>query len=615
MPDKTGSRVLPAWADDLRSRYVRGEASIFVLHGNVFDAVVQDGLHSLSSFLTDVLLKETKDTVVVYNLATGGHFAKRAPRTEVSEDLASAAPKEKALAALETLLVTGNRTAVVLEYADAVAPAGDPAFQADADRAAIVMLHRWSFLPAIEKSDNLVVLITESLTDLAPKLVANPRVGVIRVPMPDVAARRAAAKIADRELSDKDLDRYAEVTAGLKVIQICSILAPPAPTAESLADREEFISHLLGAGPDVGDRAHKLAALTAAYSRAEVEKLLAPGAGQAALANAAERDHAEADRLIAGRKREILERECFGLVEFVEPAHGFEVVGGMDEVKAELTAVAENIREGRTSRVPMGMLFTGPMGTGKTYVAEAFARECGLTTIKLKNFRSKWVGATEGNLEKILGVIQAIGQVVVIIDEGDRAFGGTDDENDGGTSSRVIARIKEFMSDTSNRGRILFLLMTNRPDKLDSDIKRAGRLDRKIPFLYSQTPAEVEAVLNAQVRKNGVKSTVDFVATRKVLSEKLVGYSNADVEAVVLLANDFAAKESGSEAPVEDRHFVAALQDYFPSRDSELLEYMELLAVFEASSRRLLPPKYASMTPEEMDARLRLLRAAVANRR
>jgi SpoVK/Ycf46/Vps4 family AAA+-type ATPase len=615
MSDKTVSRVLPAWAEDLRSRYVRGEASMFVLHGNVFDAVVQEGLHSLSAFLTDVLLKETKDTIVVYNVATGGHFAKRAPRTEANEDLEAAAPKDKALAALENLLVSTNRTAVVIEYADAVAPAGDPAFQADADRAAIVTLHRWSFLPAIEKSDNLVLLVSESLTDLAPKLVANPRVAVIRVPMPDVGARRSAAKIADPELSDNDLDRYAEVTAGLKAIQICSILAPPAPATEARADREAFIARLLGGGPDVAERAHKLAALTAMYSRADVEKLLAPGKGEVALADAAERGHAEADRLIAGRKREILERECFGLVEFVEPVHGFEIVGGMDEVKAELAAVAENIREGHVSRVPMGMLFTGPMGTGKTFVAEAFAKECRLTTIKLKNFRSKWVGATEGNLEKILGVIQAIGQVVVIIDEGDRAFGGSDDENDGGTSSRVIARIKEFMSDTSNRGRILFLLMTNRPDKLDSDIKRAGRLDRKIPFLYSQTPAEVEAVLNAQLRKNSVKSTVDFVATRKVLSQKLVGYSNADVEAVVLLANDFAARDAGPEATVEEKHFIAALQDYFPSRDSELLEYMELLAVFEASSRRLLPQKYASMTPEQMDARLRLLRAAVANRR
>ncbi|MGO9933167.1 MAG: AAA family ATPase, partial [Steroidobacteraceae bacterium] len=526
MPELRTVRVLPAWAEDLRRRYVRGEASMFVLHGNVFDAVVQDGLRSLSTFLTDVLLNETKDTIVTYNVATGGHFAKRAPGVEADEDLTAAGEKDKALAALERLLVTGNRTAVVLEYGDAIAPAGDPAFQADADRAAVVTLHRWSFLPAIDKGDNLVILITENLTDLSPKLVANPRVAVVRVPMPDLEARRAVARLADPQLSENDLARYAAITAGLKAIQIFSILAPPAPALESRSDREAFIVRLLGGGPDAGARAHKLAALTAALSRDELEKLLAPGKGIATAAGGAAQDvHTEADRLISGRKREILERECFGLVEFVEPAHGFEVVGGMEQVKSELSAVAENIREGRVSRVPMGILFTGPMGTGKTFVAEAFAKECRLTTIKLKNFRSKWVGATEGNLEKILGVIQAIGQVVVIIDEGDRAFGGSDEEGDGGTSSRVIARIKEFMSDTGNRGRILFLLMTNRPDKLDSDIKRAGRLDRKIPFLYSQTAAEVEAVVAAQLRKNSIATKVDFSTIRSEFSEKMINYS------------------------------------------------------------------------------------------
>jgi SpoVK/Ycf46/Vps4 family AAA+-type ATPase len=287
--------------------------------------------------------------------------------------------------------------------------------------------------------------------------------------------------------------------------------------------------------------------------------------------------------------------------------------------------IAESIREGRTSRVPMGILFTGPMGTGKTFVAEAFAKECGLTTIKLKNFRSKWVGATEGNLEKILNVIRAIGQVVVIIDEGDRAFGNTDGEGDGGTSSRVIARIKEFMSDTSNRGRILFLVMTNRPDKLDVDLKRAGRLDRKIPFLYVQTPEEVELVAKALLRKNKIKTDVDLATIREGFSSKLVGYSNADIEAVLLMANEDAAREysaredagreSGGEAPVFDRHFLRAAVDYFPSRDQDLLDYMELLAVFESSSRRLLPAKYASLTPEDLDARLRHLRAIVGNRR
>jgi transitional endoplasmic reticulum ATPase len=614
----TEPRLLPAWADDLRRRYLRGEASMFVLHGNVYDTVVVgDRSVPLVDFITGDLLKEVRDTIAVYNVSTGVRFTKRAAGLVGLDDLLLATDKQKVLAALERLLVTSRKTAVVVEYAESVAPGGDPTFQADADRAALVTLHRWSFLPEIEKGDNVVLLVTENLSEISTKIVSNPKVAVVEVPMPDRDTRRVVARQADPRLTDKDADRYAEVTAGLKAIQIASILTPPPASEADAAERAAFIQGILGGGPDALERANKLAALTAGLARDEIKKLLAPGAAVVAPPAVTGQDRArqEVDRLIARRKREILERECFGLVEFVEPEHGFDVVGGMDEVKKDLAVVAENIREGRTSRVPMGILFTGPMGTGKTFVAEAFAKECGLTTIKLKNFRSKWVGATEGNLEKILSVIRAIGQVVVIIDEGDRAFGGTDSEGDGGTSSRVIARIKEFMSDTSNRGRILFLVMTNRPDKLDVDLKRAGRLDRKIPFLYSQTAEEVEEVARAVIKKNRVQTSADLASIRDGFSSKLVGYSNADVEAVVLLANDDAAREAGTEAPVTAAHLLAAAADYFPSRDVELLEYMELLAVFEASSRRLLPAKYAGLTPEDLDARLRQLRIAIGNRR
>ena len=614
----TESRVLPVWAEDLRRRYLRGEASMFVLHGNVYDVVLCNRkMMALTEFLTDVLLKDSKDTIAVYNVATGVRFTKRAESVTGLEDLLLAAEKDRVFAALERLLIGTMKTAVIMEYAEAIAPAGDPNFQGESDRAAIVTLHRWSALPEIERGDNVVLLISENLTELAPKLISNPKVAVVEVPMPDHATRREAARLADARLTEKDGERYAGITAGLKSIQIASILTPQPAAEEELADREAFITGLLGGGADATARAHKLATLTSGLSRDEVKELVAPTAAMpdAPEPNPIERARKETDRLIAKRKREILERECFGLVEFVEPAHGFEVVGGMDEVKKDLLVIAESIREGRTSRVPMGILFTGPMGTGKTFVAEAFAKECGLTTIKLKNFRSKWVGATEGNLEKILNVIRAIGQVVVIIDEGDRAFGNTDGEGDGGTSSRVIARIKEFMSDTSNRGRILFLVMTNRPDKLDVDLKRAGRLDRKIPFLYVQTPEEVELVAKALLRKNKIKTDVDLTSIRESFSSKLVGYSNADIEAVLLLANEDAARESGGDAPVLASHFERAAIDYFPSRDAELLEYMELLAVFESSSRRLLPSKYATLTPEELDARLRHLRAIVGTRR
>ena len=445
MPDiaATEPRLLPAWADDLRRRYLRGEASMFVLHGNVYDTVVcGQKTYGLVDFLSEVLLRESRETIVTYNLASGVRFTKRAATVTGVDALLLEGEKAKVMPALERLLVGAMRVAVIIEYAEAIAPAGDPTFQADADRSAVITLHRWSSLPAIEKGDSIILLVAENLTELAPKIVSNPKVAVVDVPMPDRATRSAVARLADARMSDQEASRYADVTAGLKAVQIASILAPPPASEEDARSREAFIAGILGTGADVPARAKTLAAMTAGMTPDEIRRLIAPAASAQPLpdaSQAADRARSDIDRIIARRKREILERECFGLVEFVEPEHGFDVVGGMDEVKKDLSMIAENIRDGRTSRVPMGILFTGPMGTGKTFVAEAFAKECGLTTIKLKNFRSKWVGATEGNLEKILNVIKAIGQVVLIIDEGDRAFGNTDGEGDGGTSSRVIA--------------------------------------------------------------------------------------------------------------------------------------------------------------------------------
>jgi SpoVK/Ycf46/Vps4 family AAA+-type ATPase len=121
-----------------------------------------------------------------------------------------------------------------------------------------------------------------------------------------------------------------------------------------------------------------------------------------------------------------------------------------------------------------------------------------------------------------------------------------------------------------------------------------------------QTAEEVELVAKALLRKNKIKTDVDLTSIREGFSSKLIGYSNADIEAVILLANEDAARESGGDAPVLASHFQQAAIDYFPSRDVELLEYMELLAVFESSSRRLLPAKYASLTPEDRLPSLRI---------
>jgi ATP-dependent 26S proteasome regulatory subunit len=611
-------RTLPTWADELRRRYLRGESSQFVLHGNVHDVVLHDGaLIGVSDFLAQKVF-EKKDIVIRYNVSTGCRFSKRAGKIEGLEELLLQRTTDKVLPVLERLLYTQNNVALIIEYAEMVAPVGDASFFSEGDRLSVVSLQRWSLAPQMEASDNIVVLITEVPSELNPKIVANPRVAAVKLPMPSLDERRDVINFVNPALDDAWVARLADITAGLKSIQIKGILQPAPPEAEDGEARLRFIRSLVG---DEG-RAKKLAAVTAGMSREEIQELVgvkAPAAsgGGASAAEAAQQE--EVLRLIQRRKREIIERECFGLIEFVEPGHDFSVVGGIEEVKKELGSIARNIREGRKSRVPMGLLFTGPMGTGKTFVAEAFAKESGLTTIKLKNFRSKWVGATESNLERILSVVQGIGNVIVIIDEADRSFSsggdGGDGEGDGGTNSRTIARLKEFMSDTANRGRVLFILMSNRPDKIDIDLKRAGRLDRKIPFLYAQSADEVEMVLQAQVRKHKLKVDLEFPRDRGDVSQKIVGYSNADFEAIALLANDYAADEGGPDAVVTAAHFKRAVADYLPSRDVEMLEYMELLAVFEASNRRMLPQKYERLTIDELQARLAELKIKCGHRR
>lgn len=603
----TSTPALPAFIQSLRRIYLRGEASTFILYDNVHDRFLHNGeFIPLTEYLSEALLKDTKDTVITYNVSTGLKFRKRGKELKLEDTLLAEKSPADVLPRLEDILSVHKKVALIMDYADMVAPAGDPNFFSADDRRAVVTMHRWSLSRAFERNDSIVILCVESLANLNPTLVANPKCAAIRVPLPDDAERLETITLADPRLPPETRTRFAALTAGLKNVQIDGILHPVGDPVGNLADRKAFILAILQGTKDADTRADKLAQLTSGMDREAIRQLVNPDAHPAPQSK--DDPFLEEERLILLRKREILERECYGLIEFVESKHGFEAVGGMEGVKAELAGVARAIKSGETNRVPMGMLFTGPMGTGKTFVAEAFCKESGLTAVKLKNIRSKWVGATEGNLERVLSVVKAIGQVIMIIDEGDRAFGSSDGEGDGGTSSRVIARLKEFMSDTSNRGRVLFIVMTNRPDKLDLDLKRAGRLDRKIPFLYAQTAPEVEGVVMAQLRKNKIKHTVEFPRDSAAIAAGMVGYSNADMEAVVLLANDRVADQ---QRPINAQDVAAAVKDYMPPKDATMLEYMELLAVFESSNRALLPAKYQDIPVEELQARLRLLRSQV----
>ncbi len=136
---------VPAWADELRRRYLRGEASQFVLHGNVHDLFLHEGkLYTLSELLADVLLARSKDTIALYNVATGLRFAKRKLKLDGLEELVLQKEPAKVLPLLERALTTEDKLAVILEYADTIAPAGDTSFSTTDDRD---RRERWRALP------------------------------------------------------------------------------------------------------------------------------------------------------------------------------------------------------------------------------------------------------------------------------------------------------------------------------------------------------------------------------------------------------------------------------------------------------------------------------------
>jgi ATPases of the AAA+ class len=595
---------LAPWAELIRRKYLAGEASVFILHLNVFDQVLYgERPYSITEFLSRVLLWQNKRTIIVYDPAAGVSFIRQSEELAKIEDLKLARAPRDTLPLLEAVLFSTNATALIIPYAGALAPAGEFHFLSEQDRLNCVTLHRWSLSGVLAAKDNVVFLQTEMLSELSPMLVGNPRIAAVEIPLPDGAVRAAVIKKSDPSIDAQHVEILAKHTAGLRAMQIAALLTPRAPKDLDDTERRDFIASLLGESRDVGARAGKLAALTRGMRLEEIRHLINP---ERPLPESVTGDaYAAVLELVHQRKREIIEKECAGLIEFVEASHDLSAVGGNESVKDELRRIARNIQAGERARVPMGLLFVGPMGSGKTFVAGAFVRESGLSAVKLKNFRSKWVGSTEANLEKVLSLVRSLGPIILIIDEGDRAFGGGDEE-DGGTSSRVIARLKEFMSDPENRGRVLTLLMTNRPDKLDVDIKRAGRLDRKIPFFYASDPTEVEQVLEALMRRHGIEARIEWPRDRALISQPLLGLSNADLEAVCLLAHDF-AQQAGS--PVTPELFAEAIADYLPPRDTRMLEYMELLAVFETSRRSMVPERFRYLTNEELNDKLRALRA------
>ncbi|HUS40874.1 MAG TPA: AAA family ATPase, partial [Pirellulales bacterium] len=546
----------PAWAKELAELYFTGSICLFVLHGNVSDLVCipaegggTDRFVSLPEFLASQVFGSW-DVVLSYDLGRGMRplAGRDSSRLQTMVKYVSSIvgnpvtwPREpdKVLSSLETIIQRNlleedrtqrKRIGFVFQHAQFLIPAGDLNMLARGQASRLVRLMGWAQNPYIKRQNMAICLIADKLTEVNDRLVQNPHVAAIDVSLPDVDQRQRFidATVSDGSAKLKELDsaNMAKLASGLNLVSLNVVL-----------------------------------------SRASDDRPL----------------QAEQFRHL---KKDLIERQCRGLVSFVEPQHTLDMVVGHKAAIARLRQDGQWLGEGRLEISPMGYLVCGPVGTGKTFMAECFAGSIGIPCVTLRNFRSKYVGETEGNLEQVLTVLRSLGPVLVIIDEADAALGSREMQGDSGTSGRVFSMIASQMGNTKYRGRIIWMLLTSRPDLLPIDIKRQGRAEVHIPLFYPQEVDEIGDMFRVMARKNQLKMAEDAVPN--VSPDR--NLSGADIESVVLTARRRALTD-GREV-VGKTDLEASLIAFIPSAQGLEKEMQELAAVLECTDREFLPKRW-----------------------
>ena len=544
-------------------KYYAGEASHFLLYNNIYD-LVRAGNEYMS--LLNYLQRELVGSkyLVTYNRSQGIDFgsseAERAFRAQLrvadplqSREWINQLPKDpaRALPLIEHFLLYGDQIAVIINFLETIIPAGDVSYMSGDDRTNLVSLQRWITSSRLLRKDNIVILIAESQADLNARIRENSRLVSIDIPYPD-----------DQE-------------------------------------RLEFISYMRCQTPglkmEVTD--DQLALMTSGLNRVHLTSMMR---GAASEPNGITLDN------IRQKKKELIEAECVGLVEFVQPVFGLESVGGMTKAKDFMKSIADTVRSGKAEEAPMGVLISGPVGTGKTFLAQCFAHDCGMNVVAFKNFRERWVGSSEANLEKILNLLQTLAPIVVLVDEADATLGTRDSGGDSGVDARVFSKLAGAMGDARNRGRVLWILMTSRPDLLPIDLKRQGRAEEHISLFYPDSEDDRQAIINAMVGKNKIEHEITDWST---ITRRDMSLSGADIESILIRARRVA--RTGGRKAVTQEDLVKVANEFVPARDEMAVEFQNLVAAREATSREMLPEQYKHLTPKELSQRIEEMRAYI----
>ncbi len=192
-----------------------------------------------------------------------------------------------------------------------------------------------------------------------------------------------------------------------------------------------------------------------------------------------------------------------------------------------------------------------------------------------------------------------------MIDEADAFLGNRDASGDSGTSSRVFASIASFMGNTEFRGKIIWFLLTCRPDLLPIDLKRQGRAEEHLALFYPQSDAERDDLFRVLQKKTRVEIT-GVESFSKLIPEGTRQFSGADIEAVLVRSKFRALAQGRSTAAAED--VAAVMADFVPPSYPLEIELQNLVAVQECTSRELIPEAFRNIPRDELTRRVRELK-------
>ena len=217
-----------------------------------------------------------------------------------------------------------------------------------------------------------------------------------------------------------------------------------------------------------------------------------------------------------------------------KPGITYEQVGGLrSEIKVMREIVELPLRHPELfSRLGIephsGILLYGPPGCGKTLLAKVLASEsdANMFSINGPEIMNKYYGETEARLRDIFKEAKENSPGIIFIDEID-AIAPKREEAYGDVEKRVVAQLLALMDGLTDRGNVIVIGATNRPDSVDPALRRPGRFDREIEISVPNVDGRLE-VLQIHTRGMPIADDVEL----KILASELHGYTGADMKSL-----------------------------------------------------------------------------------